>query len=206
VFEELIESKHKPDKGRSLGMGFVSLTIHTALIAAAIIATVQASQSDTKIRTGSVLVIVGHDPCPGCGGPPPGLPPPSGPLGIPRIPWEDSGSGVDSGLANSMVPEGTVYWESLVEEKPSVRFAPPPPYPALLKQAGIQGRVLIQAIIDTSGRAERNSVRIIQSPNPAFDPGSRTWILHVLFRPARVHGRAVRVLIQVPLDYRITSR
>ena len=70
----------------------------------------------------------------------------------------------------------------------------------------MEGRVLIQAVIDTSGRAEPNSVRVIQSPNPAFNPGSRNWILHALFRPARVHGRAVRVLIQVPLDYRITGR
>jgi TonB family protein len=75
-----------------------------------------------------------------------------------------------------------------------------------LQQAGTQGRVVVQAIIDTSGRAEPNSVAIIESSNPAFDAGSRSSILHALFRPARVHGRAVRVLIQVPFDYRITGR
>jgi len=105
------------------------------------------------------------------------------------------------------VPTGNeVFMEAIVEEKPSVLSAPQPPYPELLRQAGIQGRVLIQAVIDTTGRAEPNSIKIIQSPNPGFDQPSRTWIQHALFRPARVHGRAVRVLVQVPLDYRITGK
>ena len=112
----------------------------------------------------------------------------------------------ESGVARGVAPTGDWYPESLVEEKPSVLSAPQPSYPESLHRAGIGGRVLVQAIIDTSGRAEPSSVRIVQSPNPGFDSGSRNWILHALFRPARVHGRAVRVLIQVPLDYRITGR
>ena len=63
-----------------------------------------------------------------------------------------------------------------------------------------------EAGVVTIGRAESNSIKIIQSPNPGFDQPSRTWIQHALFRPARVHGRAVRVLVQVPLDYRITGK
>jgi periplasmic protein TonB len=114
---------------------------------------------------------------------------------------------VEGGAANGLVPTGNeVFMEAIVEEKPSVLSAPPPPYPDMLKQAGIQGRVLIQAVIDTTGRAEPNSVKILQSPNPGFEAGSRSWIMHALFRPARVHGRAVRVLIQVPLDYKLTGR
>jgi TonB family protein len=130
--------------------------------------------------------------------------PPTEPPGKFWVPPTLPGSGVGDSVPNGMVPE--LYSEALVEEKPAVLSAAPAPYPEPLKQAGIHGMVLIQAIIDTSGRAEPNSVRIIQSPNSAFDPGSRTWISQALFRPARVHGRAVRVLIQVPLDYRITGR
>jgi TonB family protein len=223
VFDTLIESKRKTDKKRLFGVGFVSLMIHTALIGAAIIATVQAGQTNTKVRADTALVFLDQQQKP-----PEQQPvqldvplkgfqtvvaPTEIPTDIPPInlqekfdPKDYSGSGVEGGVANGMVPTGDVYSESLVEEKPSVLTALQPPYPELLHQAGIGGRVLLQAIIDTSGRAEPNSVRIIQSPNPAFDPGSRNWILHALFRPARVHGRAVRVLIQVPLDYRITGR
>jgi len=31
-------------------------------------------------------------------------------------------------------------------------------------------------------------------------------VLKALFRPARVHGRAVRVLINIPIDFKITGR
>jgi protein TonB len=93
-----------------------------------------------------------------------------------------------------------------VEEKPSVLSGPTLQYPELLRQAGIQGRVLVQAIIDTLGRAEPNSVKILQSPNPGFDQPAKTYVLKALFRPARVHGRAVRVLINLPIDFRIQGR
>jgi len=121
-------------------------------------------------------------------------------------PKDYSGTGVEGGVANGLVPTNDVYMESIVEEKPSVLSGPQLVYPDLLKQAGIQGRVLVQAVIDTSGRAEVSTVKIIQSPNPGFDQAARNYVLKALFRPARVHGRAVRVLINVPIDFKITGR
>jgi TonB-like protein len=63
----------------------------------------------------------------------------------------------------------------------------------------------IQAIVDTTGHVEPNSVRIVRSPNPEFNKSAHDWILKVVFRPARVRGQAVRVLVEVPIDYRISS-
>src|SRR5437867_21932 len=85
-------------------------------------------------------------------------------------------------------------------------FAPDPR--ALLRQLvlrrpGLQGRVTVQAVIDTLGRAEPASLKVIARPNTAFDQSARAFVLHAVFRPARVKGRAVRVLITVPVDYRI---
>ena len=67
----------------------------------------------------------------------------------------------------------------------------------------VQGRVLVQAIIDTTGGAEPSSVMIIQSPNPGFDQPAKNYVLRALFRPGRVHGRAVRVLLNLPIDFKI---
>ena len=61
----------------------------------------------------------------------------------------------------------------------------------------------MQAVIDTLGRAEPASLKVIARPNTAFDQSARAYVLHAVFRPARVKGRAVRVLIKVPIDYRI---
>ena len=225
MFDTLIESKRKRDRKKYFGVGFVSLVVHTAVIAGAVIATLNAGQSDTKVRVDTAMVYLEQQQQK----PPEQQPvqldvplkgfqtvvaPTEIPTNIPPVnlqekfdPKDYSGSGVEGGTANGMVPTGNeVFMEAIVEEKPSVLSAPQPPYPELLRQAGIQGRVLIQAVIDTTGRAEPNSIKIIQSPNPGFDQPSRTWIQHALFRPARVHGRAVRVLVQVPLDYRITGK
>ncbi len=119
-----------------------------------------------------------------------------------RSPSEDS-SGTGAEGDDKMRTNAEVFMEAIVEEKPAVLSGPTLQYPALLRQAQIQGRVLIQAIIDTLGRAEPNSVKVLQSPNPGFDQSAKTYVLNALFRPARVHGRAVRVLLQIPVDFRL---
>jgi len=92
----------------------------------------------------------------------------------------------------------------MVQEKPERLAGPQPVYPPLLQQAGIQGVVKVEAIIDTSGRVEPNSVRVVESPNPGFDQAAKTVVVKSLYRPARVYGRAVRVLIQQPINFQIT--
>jgi len=223
VFDTLIESKRKTNKKRVFGVGFVSLAIHSLLIGAAIIATVQAGQSDTKVRADTALVFLEQQQQK----PPEQQPvqldvplkgfqtvvaPTEIPTNIPPInlqehfdPKDYSGSGVEGGVANGVVPTGDVYSEALVEEKPTV-LSGQLVYPALLDQANIGGQVTIQAIVDTSGRVESNSVKIIQSSNPGFDQAAKTYVLKAIWRPARVHGRAVRVLISIPLVFKPRSR
>src|SRR5437879_6883563 len=53
-----------------------------------------------------------------------------------------------SAQGNDIAPTGNeVFMEAIVEEKPAVLSGPMLVFPALLRQAQIQGRVLIQAII-----------------------------------------------------------
>jgi len=96
-----------------------------------------------------------------------------------------------------------VYAEAAVDERAEIVSAPPLEYPPALQHAGLQGRVTVQAVIDTLGRAEPASLKVIAHPNAAFDESARAYVLHAVFRPARVKGRAVRLLIKVPVDYRI---
>ncbi len=221
MFETLIDSRPKRHPRKYFGVGVVSLGAHTTIIAGAVIATLNAGQSDNRLRAEpSVYFVL----------PPQKLSaqqplddplrhletfvvPPVVSIGIPSIDVTEKidvqrylGSGVEDSSASGMVLSNDVFIESIVEDKPRLLSAPPPPYPELLRQAGIEGRVLIEAVIDTAGRAELGSVEIKESADAGFDQPSRTWIQHALFRPARVHGRAVRVLVQVPVDYRIIGR
>jgi TonB family protein len=107
--------------------------------------------------------------------------------------------------ARAMPGQDQVFSADVVQEKPEMLSAPQLVYPKPLREAGIEGVVMVQAIIDTTGRAEPNSVRVLQSANPGFDLPAKDHVLKALFRPARVYGRAVRVLVQVPVTFTINT-
>jgi protein TonB len=226
VFDVLIESKRTKNRKKGFSVGFVSLTLHTALIAGAVYATLHAGQTDTAVRVDTAMVYLQQEQQQK---PPEQQPvqldvplkgfqtviaPEVMPTNIPPVnlsekfdPKDYSGSGVEGGIATGIVPTGNeVFMEAIVEEKPSVLSGLQPQYPELLRQAGIQGRVMVQAIIDTTGRAEPPSVKVVSSPNPGFEQPAKNYVLKALFRPARVHGRAVRVLINIPIDFKISAR
>lgn len=225
MFDTLIESKRKADKKKAFGLGFVSLVGHAGVVVFAVIATLTASQAGEQAPLDTMMVFVNQEEQKQEEQPPvldiPQLKgfqivvaPTDIPTNIPPInlqehfdPKDYTGTGVEGGIGTGIVPSSDqVFMESVVEERPEVLSGPPPQYPDLLRQAGIQGRVIVQAIIDTTGRAEPPSVKVIQSPNPGFDQNAKTYVLKALFRPARVHGRAVRVLVNLPIDFKITGR
>ena len=98
---------------------------------------------------------------------------------------------------------GQIYGEDEVDARPELMSAPPLAYPPLLRQAGLQARVTVQAVIDTLGNAEPGSVKVIERTSTGFEESARDYVLHAVFRPAQVKGRTVRVLVTVPLDYTI---
>jgi protein TonB len=90
-----------------------------------------------------------------------------------------------------------------VEERPVMLAHPELHYPEVLRQAGIEGRVMVEAVLDTLGRAEPASLRVTDSPNPLFDRAALAVVLGSRYRPGRVDGHAVRVRVQVPVAFTI---
>ncbi|HET9708486.1 MAG TPA: TonB family protein [Gemmatimonadales bacterium] len=106
-------------------------------------------------------------------------------------------------VISPLLPGDGVYLPSLVQDSPELLSAPTPAYPPLLRAAGIQGQVMVTAVVDTLGLAENGSVRIVRSDNPGFDAAALATVRAARFRPARIFGRAVRVLVQVPVVFRL---
>ena len=100
---------------------------------------------------------------------------------------------------------GRVYDDSVVEQAPELLSAPPPRYPELLRQARVDGTVVIEAVVDTLGRVQPASVRVVSSPHPGLSASAEASVAGALFRPGRVGGRAVRVLVRVPVRFSITG-
>jgi TonB family protein len=65
---------------------------------------------------------------------------------------------------------------------------------------------LIEAVIDTTGRVEEGSIRVLESTDPRFNEAAKSYTRGARFSPGRVAGHAVRVRFQVPVDFRLPSR
>lgn len=90
---------------------------------------------------------------------------------------------------------------SIVEQPPMLLTGPVPAYPDLLRQAGIQGRVVLEAVVDTAGHVEPGSVSVVASAHPAFVAPAQRSLAASLFRPGRMGGVAVRVRVRMAIDF-----
>jgi TonB family protein len=222
MFDVLIESKKQSQKGKLAGTSLASIVFHTLVIGGAVYATLTAGTTDEGVGVDTALVYISQETQKQPEQPPPPqldvqlkgfqtiVAPTDIPTNIPPVnlqerfdPKDFSGIGVEGGVASGIVPTGDVFSVDVVQEKPERLAGPPPVYPPLLQQAGIEGTVTVQAIIDTMGRVEPNSIKITQTANPGFNESAKATVLKSLFRPARVYGKAVRVLIQIPIAYTI---
>ncbi|HET9466431.1 MAG TPA: energy transducer TonB [Gemmatimonadales bacterium] len=121
-----------------------------------------------------------------------------------------SGKGVAGGIAKGVVG-GTApvadqtYFEFQVEKQ--VAPAPGnagPRYPDMLRSANVEGEVLVQFVVDTSGRVERNSVKVLKSSHDLFTTAVRQALNGMRFYPAEIGGRKVKQLVQQPFNFTLT--
>ena len=233
MFDVLIESKKKRRPGSAAGGTMVSVVVHIGLIAAAVAGTLGAKEHLEEMVQDTTLVFLTppqpDEPPP----PPPPeeqiatlVPPPKGfqtivppseiPTEIPKIdltqhfdPRDYSGRGVEGGVARGVeggtgpVDLNATFLEAVVEERPTPLSCPPPQYPRILQDAGIEGRVMLEFVIDTTGRAEQGSIKVIESANQGFNRPAIEGIGKCVFRPGRVSGYAVRVLVRMPIVFGI---
>ncbi|HXV91467.1 MAG TPA: energy transducer TonB [Gemmatimonadales bacterium] len=220
MFDRLIASRRRPDVRRGSTASVLALTLHATLIAGAVYATVGAGEPLPAVVPQDPMIYVDNAPQPDplaavvLGDPV--LPdlrlgdPPSvvwadlvpADLGVMIDPRVHARWGAAAGPATpSVAAPGGVYLAAVVEEAPALLSGPPLGYPELLRQARVQGRVEVEAVIDTSGRAEAGTIAVVRSPHPAFDEAARDFVRRALFRPGRMHGRAVRVLVRVPIEF-----
>lgn len=126
-------------------------------------------------------------------------------------PRDYSGVGVEGGIAQGVVggtgPVPTdlaqVYVEAVVDEPPIRLSGPQLQYPPLLKDAGIEGSVTIEVVIGVDGHPEAETFRIIESTNKAFERPARDAVLGSVYRPGRMRGQSVRVLVRQPVVFNI---
>ncbi len=124
-----------------------------------------------------------------------------------------SGKGVAGGVAKGVeggkaapVAENQTYFEFQVE-KPVVQApgSSGPRYPDILRSAGVEGEVLAQFVVDTTGRAEKGSLKILKTTHELFAQSVQNALPNMKFIPAEVGGKKVKQLVQQPFTFAIAK-
>jgi protein TonB len=89
---------------------------------------------------------------------------------------------------------GTPAIETMLDDPPEVLSTPAVRYPALLRDAGIEGSVVLEFVVDTTGRVEPATIRIISSTQTLFEAPAREAIMQSRYRAGRWRGSPVRAL------------
>lgn len=223
----LIESKRPLASRGAVEGGMLSFVVHSTLVAAAVLGTMAA----TKAMVESRLVVDVWLPRQEAAPPPPPRQPVFGevPLAFNRLeipaaimteipppsrapfdPTSFAGVGVEAAAAWGRTPvvavraapaPDSIYLAELVEERPVRTGGQPPVYPVLLRSAGIEGEVDVGFVVDTMGRVEPGSVRVLRSTNRYFDQpaldAAATWV----FRSAQVGGHPVRARVHLVVTF-----
>ena len=233
MFENLIETK--PKKAKTAKTMALSVFIHVVLISGAVWGTLQAKEAIEKPKAEKVefVDLKKDEPPPPEDKPPPppeivaAPPPPKGfqvltaPIKIPDVlPEIDlskkmtdeadfSGKGVAGGIAKGVgsapVTDQT-YFEFQVEKQ--VAPAPGnggPRYPDMLRSANVEGEVLAQFVVDTTGRADMSTFKVLKETHAMFTSAVKAALPNMKFYPAEVGGRRVKQLVQMPFQFNLTK-
>lgn len=128
--------------------------------------------------------------------------------------------GVEGGVAGGRVggevgaappPEGGTFVEAVVDRRAELRNRRELPrimerlYPPVLRDSGIGGRVVVQFVVDTNGRIDMSTVKIMSSDHDGLEEPTRRALREFRFSPAKMGDRSVRMLTQLPIVWQVES-
>ncbi len=102
------------------------------------------------------------------------------------------------GAAHDAAPRGTdlLMW---------VVTTAKPHYPESLREAEVEGSVVVQFSVDTTGRVDLASVQVRSSTHPLFTRAVLEALPNFRFKPAEVAGRRVVATGEMPFDFSLVG-
>ncbi|MEO7085315.1 MAG: TonB family protein [Gemmatimonadaceae bacterium] len=228
----LLESRAK--RQRRAGGASLSVAIHTAIIGAIITGTATGKPAPKHLDPVVHLVVApaGRTPTPvshqtssaslaqslrTIAAPIIVVPPTDIPVGIPEIdltrgtapdsitiagaPKSGSGTGIarslDLGTNDGPMDVRELLMRIVASRKPK--------YPESLRQAGIDGHVLVRFVVDTNGAVDMSSVKFLESTHDLFTRSVRDVLPSFRFKPAEVGGKRVTSLADMPFEFSISK-
>ena len=117
-----------------------------------------------------------------------------------------SATQIGGGVRDSVVPDGQVYFD-FQTEKPVMQASNSvaPAYPDILRQAGVEGEALVSFVVDTSGRVDQATFKVIRTTHELFASAVKNVLPRMRFIPAELGDRKVRQLVQQPFSFAIVK-
>lgn len=81
-----------------------------------------------------------------------------------------------------------------------------PTYPPLLEKQGIEGVAVVRFVVDTTGRADLATFRVVETNHSLFAAAVREALPGMKFHPATVGPTKVRQLVELPFGFKIIRR
>lgn len=78
-----------------------------------------------------------------------------------------------------------------------------PDYPADMRLAAQDGRVVLKAVVDERGRVRRSSIQVLQTTNAQFDDAARRALGSAVFWPAAWGGGYVDASVTMAIEFNL---
>lgn len=76
-----------------------------------------------------------------------------------------------------------------------------PRYPAQLREQNIEGEVLAQFVVDTMGRVDMRTLRVLKSTDPLFTQSVKDALVGFRYLPAELGGHKVKQMVHQPFTF-----
>jgi TonB family protein len=80
-----------------------------------------------------------------------------------------------------------------------------PRYPDMLRSANVEGEVLAQFVVDTTGHVDMNSLKVLKTTHDLFTNSVKQSLPNIKFSPALVGGRKVKQLVQMTFPFSLSQ-
>jgi protein TonB len=123
-----------------------------------------------------------------------------------------TGRGAQGGTAKGVIggtpaplQQETPFFDFQVEQQ--AKLAPgnkPPDYPSQLRATGVEGSVTVQFVVDTAGRVDISTYKLINSTHALFETAVKNHLKDMRYIPAEIGGRKVKQLVQQPFTFSLS--
>jgi len=110
-------------------------------------------------------------------------------------------AGPATGPAGLGGPEGGAIDARYVEKPPQLLRSERPHFPEALRARGQGGRIVVQFVVDTLGRAEMSEFKVVDATDAQLADAVRAVLPRFRFTAGEAGGRKVRTMVALPFDF-----